>query len=134
MCKNFSSKSQGSNSHLGLQVKLIDLSLSMLQEFLTTTSVAAVAKTSFNATRPTKVIIHGFIDSGFVPWVKVKSSPGVFESFTSEVSEMVEMLNELKFTNPPPHAKKLRKISLVGKENSNCESVCPSVRSREEVK
>ena len=55
-------------------------------------------------------------------------------SYTSEVSEMVEMLNELKFTNPPPHAKKLRKISLVGKENSNCESVCPSVRSREEVK
>ncbi len=44
------------------------------QEFLTVTSPEAVAKTRFNASRPTKVIIHGFIDSGFVPWVKVNDS------------------------------------------------------------
>jgi len=38
------------------------------------TSPEAVAKTRFNASRPTKVIIHGFIDSGFVPWVKVNEA------------------------------------------------------------
>ena len=30
----------------------------------------AMAATTFNSTRPTKIVVHGFIDTGFVQWVQ----------------------------------------------------------------
>ena len=29
-----------------------------------------MAATSFNSSRPTKIIVHGFIDNGFVQWIQ----------------------------------------------------------------
>ena len=39
--------------------------------FLNLSQPLSITTSPFKGTRPTKIIIHGFIDTGFVPWISV---------------------------------------------------------------
>ena len=39
--------------------------------FLNLSQPLTILSSPFEGTRPTKIIIHGFIDTGFVPWISV---------------------------------------------------------------
>ena len=40
--------------------------------FLNLSQPLTILSSPFEGTRPTKIIIHGFIDTGFVPWISVR--------------------------------------------------------------
>jgi len=45
--------------------------------FLNLSQPLTVSSSPFDGTRPTKIIIHGFIDTGFVPWISVRKYCGI---------------------------------------------------------
>ena len=41
--------------------------------FLNLSQPLTITTSTFKGSRPTKIIIHGFIDTGFVPWIEVST-------------------------------------------------------------
>ena len=47
--------------------------------FLNLSQPHTILSSPFEGSRATKIIIHGFIDTGFVPWISVKKYCGIYE-------------------------------------------------------